>query len=204
MTGSERETCPVCRSPGVIVLANGMLRAHDEPTSWNDRGQRLPAKRCLGSGHPPDPAQVLARKLRVAYVSLRQDVHNCKIMYETAEKARLAAAQRSSVANTEHARACDNLAAFLRGAPGGRGVSEAMRRRAEEIGDRPDVVRWAKRLRRVLAEMPRDVWLFAASGTLCLMAKNEAGEHVDTGRLEGNDQDAVITTLPGECDGGDW
>lgn len=82
----------------------------------------------------------------------------------------------------------------------------AMKQRAEVIGDRPDVVRWHKRLRRILAEMPTDVWIYAASGTLCLMAKNEAGMHATRGGAndESVDQDAMIDTLPGSCDGGDW
>ena len=79
-----------------------------------------------------------------------------------------------------------------------------IKQRAEDLGDRPDIARWHKRLRKVLAEMPHEVWLYAASGTLCLMAKTEDGHHAVHPGERGYDQDAVIATLPGECDGGDW
>jgi hypothetical protein len=67
------------------------------------------------------------------------------------------------------------------------------------------VSRWIKRLERTMAAAPKDVWLFAANGTLYVMAKSPHDERVLDG-LGGMDQAATVGGAIGgpEIDGGDW
>jgi len=59
-----------------------------------------------------------------------------------------------------------------------------------------------RRLERLAKRWPDHLWLFAASGQLCLMRKDAGGNRV----LEGDQmsQEAMETSFPIECDGGDW
>lgn len=64
-------------------------------------------------------------------------------------------------------------------------------------------------LNRIGKKWPKTLWLFSASGTLCVMRKGENGEQVttDIGKHGGGgmDQDYVLATIPGiQNDGGDW
>lgn len=60
-------------------------------------------------------------------------------------------------------------------------------------------------LKRVAAKWPDSLWLFSASGTLCVMRKVD-GEHmyIWSGGYEGVDQDYIVTTVSIENDGGDF
>jgi predicted aspartyl protease len=73
------------------------------------------------------------------------------------------------------------------------------------VGARRDVQLWIKRFQRLAKEMPADVWVFVASGTPTVLATDENGHHIDRGRNNGVDQDAIIdTAIGGNWDGGDW
>ena len=65
-------------------------------------------------------------------------------------------------------------------------------------------------LKRVAKKWPDSLWLFSASGDLCVMKKNEAGEIALLGNLDyefkGNavDPDYLVEQIDIENDGGDW
>lgn len=81
---------------------------------------------------------------------------------------------------------------------------DEVKARAEEVGERPDVRRWIRRLQKLSREMPKDVWVFVASGTPTVLATGEDGMHVED-RGGSVHRDAVITTAAGgNWDGGDW
>lgn len=66
----------------------------------------------------------------------------------------------------------------------------------------PEEERWVRRLRRVIADMPPDVWLFA-DRDLHVMRRGENGEHVMT--LSGGvDQEWVLAGILEACEGGGW
>ena len=57
---------------------------------------------------------------------------------------------------------------------------------------------------RIAKKWPKTLWLFSASGTLCVMRCGENGEQVET-LGGGMDSDYVLGTIPGiPNDGGDW
>ena len=64
--------------------------------------------------------------------------------------------------------------------------------------------KWAERLQRVMDAAPEGIWLYAASGTLYVMALDIDGSRMLT--PEGSmDHEAIITTVrTPEIDGGDW
>jgi hypothetical protein len=56
-------------------------------------------------------------------------------------------------------------------------------------------------LQRLAERWPQSLMLFSASGSLCVMRNEHAGEHGDIGR----DSSKVIVTIQGiPNDGGDW
>lgn len=72
------------------------------------------------------------------------------------------------------------------------------------IEDRPDVQKWIARFLRVARDMPEDVWVFVASGTPTVMARNESGDRAKT-RGGGVDRRYIIGAVAGgSWDGGDW
>lgn len=86
-------------------------------------------------------------------------------------------------------------------------------RRALALIERPDIQDWIKRLESVVAETPKDVWVFVAAGSVCVMAKREDGkpymreDYSNAASETGVVQDAKICGLmPREShwDGGDW
>jgi hypothetical protein len=59
-------------------------------------------------------------------------------------------------------------------------------------------------LKRLARKWPRSLWLFSASGTLCVMRRGEDGEHAITDQ-EGIDSAYLIDVIQGiDNDGGDW
>ena len=60
-----------------------------------------------------------------------------------------------------------------------------------------------KVLKRVAKKWPKSLWLFSASGTLCVMKKNADGQTMMLPTL-GVDPDYVVDTIDIENDGGDW
>ena len=62
-------------------------------------------------------------------------------------------------------------------------------------------------LRRVAKKWPKSLWLFSASGSLCVMRSGPDGEHVHVrgGQGEGMDKDYIVETIQNiSNDGGDW
>jgi len=63
--------------------------------------------------------------------------------------------------------------------------------------------RLVRRLRQLEKEWPEGYWLFAASGTLCLMREKSDGRA--TGAHGGMDPDDIVASFDGiPNDGGDW
>lgn len=59
-------------------------------------------------------------------------------------------------------------------------------------------------LERLAKRWPDTLWLFSASGTLCVMRKGKDGEHVSKSN-DGVDDAYQVTTILGiDNDGGDW
>lgn len=60
-------------------------------------------------------------------------------------------------------------------------------------------------LKKLEKQWPKDLWLFAANGTLCLMRKHP-NERKEAGKPgSGMDRELIAESFPGiECDGGDW
>jgi len=62
-------------------------------------------------------------------------------------------------------------------------------------------------LKRLATRWPGTLWLFSASGTLCVMRKNDGGQHSMGGANPSNtgvDPDYIVDTINIENDGGDW
>lgn len=59
-------------------------------------------------------------------------------------------------------------------------------------------------LKRVAKTWPETLWLFSASGTLCVMVKGEDGDRMRTPDGMGFDSSGVAETVKIENDGGDW
>jgi hypothetical protein len=65
---------------------------------------------------------------------------------------------------------------------------------------------WFNKLKKLLDDAPDGVWLYLASGTLCMMAKGRNGERVHDSTF-GVDQEFVLdqhTSPKVVMDGGDW
>lgn len=58
-------------------------------------------------------------------------------------------------------------------------------------------------LKKLEKKWPKTLWLFSASGTLCVMAKNDYGNRAITND-GGCDQDFIVDEIKIENDGGDW
>lgn len=72
------------------------------------------------------------------------------------------------------------------------------------IDGKMTTVQVMKALRKLEKSWPDHLWLFAASGTLCLMENGDDGERMVLPG-GGYDPDAMVARYPGvENDGGDW
>jgi len=73
----------------------------------------------------------------------------------------------------------------------------------EYVAESPEEMRAINALRRLAKRWPKTLWLFSASGALCVMRRNEEG---DRARVEGGGMDPayVIATIDIPNDGGDW
>lgn len=58
-------------------------------------------------------------------------------------------------------------------------------------------------LRRLAKTWPKSLWLFSASGSLCVMRARQDGNHYTT-QDGGIDPDFVLATINIPNDGGDW
>lgn len=59
-------------------------------------------------------------------------------------------------------------------------------------------------LKRLAKRWPKSLWLWSASGTLCVMRSSESGEHVVTAN-QGVDPSYTVAEISGiDNDGGDW
>lgn len=72
----------------------------------------------------------------------------------------------------------------------------------EEAKVAVETVKWIRRLKRVCAEAPKDVWLFASGTGLHVMVERD-GKRVTT-RNGGFDPKCCVETIKIKCDGGDW
>lgn len=63
-------------------------------------------------------------------------------------------------------------------------------------------LKWISDFKKLAKRCPKKLWLFSASGMLCVMKTPENGEqNTETG---GVNQDNIIDTIRIENDGGDW
>lgn len=67
----------------------------------------------------------------------------------------------------------------------------------------PEEKRAIAGLKRIAKKWPKTLWLFSASGTLCVMRTDDDGERAHT-RGAGVDPDFVVETIQIPNDGGDW
>ncbi|ESZ60515.1 hypothetical protein NL532_24360 [Mesorhizobium sp. C120A] len=58
-------------------------------------------------------------------------------------------------------------------------------------------------LRRLAKTWPKSLWLFSASGSLCVMRADEGGGHIHT-KDGGIDPDYILADIDIPNDGGDW
>ena len=61
---------------------------------------------------------------------------------------------------------------------------------------------WLRRLRRVLNDMPPEIWIFVA-GCHHVMVARSNGYHA-MAKTEGVHPDYVVESIQCDCDGGDW
>ncbi len=90
--------------------------------------------------------------------------------------------------------------------PRAQAVSRAARERAKEVAADPRVQLWIGRLKEVARDMPLDVHVLVASGTVCVLATDGEGRSFERGGQGGLDQDAMVEALDrnlGRWDGGD-
>ena len=67
----------------------------------------------------------------------------------------------------------------------------------------PDEQKAIRALRRIAKTWPQSLWLFSASGSLCVMRARQDGNHYTTPD-GGIDPDYVFETIDIPNDGGDW
>lgn len=67
----------------------------------------------------------------------------------------------------------------------------------------PEEQKAIRTLQRLAKTWPKRLWLFSASGSLCVMRARQDGDHYRT-PSGGVDPDYVITTIRIPNDGGDW
>lgn len=75
---------------------------------------------------------------------------------------------------------------------------------ASAVGERADVQRWVRRLQKLAATMPPDVWVFVASGTPTVLAKDERGGRIETRDGSVHRGAIIASARGGTWDGGDW
>ena len=61
-----------------------------------------------------------------------------------------------------------------------------------------------KKLKDLARDWPKTLWLFAASGDLCVMSTDSDGNRVYTEQGGGVDPRYIIEYIDIPCDGGDW
>jgi len=61
-------------------------------------------------------------------------------------------------------------------------------------------------LKKTARHWPESLWIFSASGTLCIVKKGKDGKRAMLigNRLEGYDPDYLVDTIDIPNDGGDW
>jgi hypothetical protein len=75
---------------------------------------------------------------------------------------------------------------------------------ARAVGEMPHIRSWMDRLRVVARAMPKEVWVFVASGKVHVMARGADGQPVMASN-EGVDPKMDLGSVPGGLwDGGDW
>lgn len=58
-------------------------------------------------------------------------------------------------------------------------------------------------LKRIAKAWPKSLWLYSASGSLCVMKRNEDGERAESS-TGGVDPDYIVDHIDIPNDGGDW
>ena len=66
----------------------------------------------------------------------------------------------------------------------------------------PEEKRAIAALKKLAKTWPKSLWLFSASGSLCVMKNDEGGERQMRG--DAVDTEACVTTIRIPNDGGDW
>lgn len=62
-----------------------------------------------------------------------------------------------------------------------------------------------KSLKKLAKKWPKTLWLFSASGTLCVMRTGDFGKQVFHGKGGSVDPEYIVTTISNiNNDGGDW
>jgi hypothetical protein len=64
---------------------------------------------------------------------------------------------------------------------------------------------WIDKFKNLAKECPKSLWLYSASGTLCVMKTPKDGNEMGSGtRGEGVNDENIIDTIDIRNDGGDW
>ncbi len=85
-------------------------------------------------------------------------------------------------------------------------MSKAAKEAARRAAALPGVREWIGRLAELARDMPPEVHVFVASGTVCVVATDGDGGIFERGGHGGLDQDALVESLDrklGRWDGGD-
>jgi hypothetical protein len=72
-----------------------------------------------------------------------------------------------------------------------------------ELTPTGEEARAIRALKRLAKRWPSSLWLFSASGSLCVMRSGEDGKHVHTAEY-GIDPRYSLDTIDISSDGGDW
>ena len=76
----------------------------------------------------------------------------------------------------------------------------------EDVPLTPEEKKAIRAINRVAKTWPESLWLFSASGTLCVMRNGENGRHVHGGThsADGVNPDYIVGEVLIDNDGGDW
>jgi hypothetical protein len=66
----------------------------------------------------------------------------------------------------------------------------------------PQELKWIEDFKQLAKRCPKKLWLFSASGLLCVMKTPESGEVM--GDNQGVNRENIIDTIHIKNDGGDW
>jgi len=77
--------------------------------------------------------------------------------------------------------------------------------RAEFLRAQRPIRNWVRRFRKLAEQMPPEVWVYVASGSVHVMACDEKGRPYEKEHGDGTSQDGIVESVRGgHWDGGDW